>query len=317
MNKLSYNKMNLEIDNFYLTNEGEISLFQRKENIFTKEYIDDISFYIKNKDGYKIHYEFYNKTYYFRIHNFELEEDDELDYVEFRYIDNYLSFFINNKQFYLFYFEKDGFILKDNKIDSINMNFIEYVDGLVDNDLIKIRDNHFERKFIPIDSHIKSLFLQTSMKRGEENIFYNHIIINRKENLIPKIYKSTSREIIMQKYPFTIQNLRIIDDSHYIIKGKTYTFEGNLKMYIFDKMFGIICNLLELGISHNDYNNGNFLISEDLKDIVIIDFGQSYFFKDEKDLSSAVFLGDETKTIKDIIEFYYLDTKDFVNALTK
>ena len=310
--------MNLQIDNnFYLTIEGEISLFQREENIFTKEYINVTSFYITNINGYKIHYNYYDKIHHFKLNNFEIDEDDELDYIEFRYIDNLISLFINNKQFYLFSSKEHGLILKNNKTDSLNICFIEYADDLID-DLIKIRNNHFERKIIPNDVYTKSLFLQTSMKRGEENIFYNHIIMNEKTNLIPKIYKSTSREIIMKKYPFIIENLIIIDDFHYKIKNKSYIFiEGNLRKYIFDKMFNIICELLKLGITHNDYNLGNFLISKDLKEILIVDFGQSYFFKNEKDLSSATFLGDKTKTLEDVIVAYRLYVEDIVNNLIK
>jgi len=211
------------------------------------------------------------------------EIGEEVEYANCLLYKNSIVIMIDNKKIPISYDYKNGLIAEKSYP---NFYFMEWKNDLIEDPYqIRIYDNQLQRKLIPKNNYVKNLFLLTSIKRGKENLFYNHIIINKREDLIPEIYKSTEREIIMKKYYSTLEELEIIDDNHYKFKKRSKIYYSeNLISIISDRIFFLITELFKL-----DINPGNFVTTEEL-DIRIIDFGQSTFHKGENDIVESHFL---------------------------
>ena len=288
-------KMNITDGTYFLNSIGEASLFQREEDIFTMEKIEK-SFYIVNSKGDRLAIDPGNNYSL----NFLPNEDDEIEFAEFS--------LKRGKIQGLFYDKIDGFCLNFEMKSSFY--FTPYVKSLpFSQDFCRTRDNFYEKYYIPKDIHVKNFVYQNQDNSRDENLFYNHIIANRYEHLIPKIYKLSEREIIMESYFDSLDNVKIIDDHSYRFSDgeKLYTFDENIKDYLIESLSKIDKELIALGIYHSDYHLGNFLVSEDLKEIKVIDF-ESMFINNEKELLVNHFTDDDN--IEEMtLEDYFNDVK--------
>lgn len=277
----------------YLGNDGEITLFNRDENEIECVYLDDENFSIYSvAKNLILHYDIkdYDELQYYRV-NFVSTENLEETQLTFTLKKGKLKTKIEGNEFYLTINEYDEFIFSQENYtymsitnDDLNINFFP-------DDYLKMSNVILERKNIPkTNIYIKDHSLMTSMKRGSEYLFYKHIICNNKENIIPKIYKTSFNITIMKLYDCTLGQIKFIDDYTYEIKIKKqkYLFKFNsektVKQHIYDKLKYTIQEMAKLGIWHSDLSFDNFVTTMDLSEIKIIDFGMSSFINTKKDL---------------------------------
>lgn len=272
------------LDYKYLNKDSRISLFFREENNI---YFNEIDGEIKNSNGFILTPNFLINDIYILLFTKPYENQFKCKFTYIKKGGKLLTI-IEDIKYYVYFDPCDMIILSENI--HTHLIFEDKNKNEPSNNCIRITDRILERKIIPSNIYIKELWQITSIRRGNEDIIIKHILINNKEYLIPEIYKASPEILIMEKYPYSLDDLKIIDKNNYQFKNKIFYFNCDIKEYIIEKICSIIEELYYIGISHNELIISNFVTSEDLMDIRIIDFGMSEFIND-------------MNTIKEISEF--------------